>query len=306
MLFVFEENVGFATRRFLQLLGIKLHRDTVAERLGEHPDYPTLLSIKDVVSACGMDTFAVRLEENQLDDIQLPFLSQMRPDKSGNRHFTVLRPLAGNKMEYLDPDTQKWNLFPRSEFMARFSLVALFAEPDQEALASGRVDHSIGQRIGTWTKYVLPLILVIGSGCLGVFQANSFGFSFTLYYWLFGAGAVIGSLLLLYETDRHNPIVKQVCSGGSGSVNCDAVLGSRGSRLFGLSWSQVGFTYFVGGFVILTLNDGPSGSYLYLLALLSIVSLPYIVYSLYYQWRVVRQWCRLCLMVQDGTPAGGS
>jgi len=298
MLFVYEENVGFATRRFLQLLGIRLHRDTISERLREHPDYPTLLSIKDVVSSCGMETLAVRLEADHLDEIHVPFLSQMRADKHGNRHFTVLRPSIGDTMEYLDPNTQKWNLLSRTEFGERFSPIALFAEAAQDTLTPDRTTHNIGQHIRTWTKYVLPIILVIGFGCLSIFQATTSGFLFVLYYLLFGAGAVIGSLLMLFEIDRHNPIVKQVCSGGAGKANCDAVLGSRGSRLFGLSWSQVGFTYFVGGFVILTLNNGLVESYLYLLALLSIISLPYIVYSLYYQWRVVRQWCRLCLMVQ--------
>ncbi|UKJ07500.1 vitamin K epoxide reductase family protein [Solitalea lacus] len=35
-----------------------------------------------------------------------------------------------------------------------------------------------------------------------------------------------------------------------------------------------------------------------LLAWLNVLALPYIVYSLYYQGRVAKQWCRLCLGVQ--------
>lgn len=305
MLFVYEENVGFATRRFLQLLGIKLHRDTVAERLQEHPDYPTLLSIKDVVSACGMDTFAVRLESDHLNDIQVPFLSQLKADKHGNRHFTVLRPLAGSKLEYLEPNTQRWTPLSRSEFNERFSPIALFAEIAQDTLSHDTTDRNIGQHLKYWTRYILLSVFVGGFAYLGIFQAINAGFSIALYYFLFALGAVIGLLLLLFEVDRHNPIVKQVCSGGSGKVNCDAVLGSGGSRLFGLSWSQVGFTYFVGGFVILILNVGHDGPYLHLLALLSIAALPYIVFSIYYQGRIVRQWCRLCLMVQGGVAGAG-
>ena len=39
-------------------------------------------------------------------------------------------------------------------------------------------------------------------------------------------------------------------------------------------------------------------AYLPVLSLLSLAALPYVGYSLFYQWRVVKQWCRLCLATQ--------
>lgn len=295
----FEDNIEFATRRFLYLLGIKIDRYTLSDRIQEHPDYPAMLSITDTVSSFGMDTLAVRLEAEQLDQIQIPFLSQLLPDKAGNRHFTVLRPASDHQIDYLDPKTQKWTSFPRSEFMERFSPIALFAEPGQDSAIPAMEKVNKAHLMRQWMKYVLPAALIACFVYSITFQAGTEGFLSALYYLLFGGGTIVGALLLLFEIDRHNPVVQKVCSGGgSGKANCDAVLDSRGSRFLGLSWSQLGFTYFLGGLLLLTMSIIGTTHYRHLLALLSLAALPYIIYSIYYQWRVVRQWCRLCLMVQ--------
>lgn len=58
------------------------------------------------------------------------------------------------------------------------------------------------------------------------------------------------------------------------------------------------FFYFVGGFISLLVAGSQAINVLYVLAWLNVLTLPYTLFSVYYQWKVARQWCVLCLTVQ--------
>ncbi len=65
-----------------------------------------------------------------------------------------------------------------------------------------------------------------------------------------------------------------------------------------LSWSEIGFFYFAGGLLYTCLPEWLSGQKQILLGVFNLIALPYTLFSIYYQWRVARQWCILCLIVQ--------
>jgi thiol-disulfide isomerase/thioredoxin len=67
--------------------------------------------------------------------------------------------------------------------------------------------------------------------------------------------------------------------------------------LFGIiSWSEVGLIYYSSLLVIIaTLEHLKIAS---ILTLISFVTLPYVFYSIYYQWRIAKSWCPLCITVQ--------
>ncbi len=110
------------------------------------------------------------------------------------------------------------------------------------------------------------------------------------------AGAVITLLLLLQNINANNPLIQRFC-GSDKEANCNAVLSSDAAMITNeFSWSEAGFFYFTGNLLILCL-DGDL-NVIKLLALLNILCLPYTFYSIYYQWRIVKQWCVFCCIVQ--------
>ena len=112
------------------------------------------------------------------------------------------------------------------------------------------------------------------------------------------AGCTTVVLLLLYEIDKANPLLKQICSLGK-QTNCSAVLGSKQAKLFNaVSWSEIGFFYFAGGLISLLVAGTQASTILIILAWLNVFALPYTFLSVYYQWKVAKQWCVLCLAVQ--------
>jgi protein-disulfide isomerase len=79
----------------------------------------------------------------------------------------------------------------------------------------------------------------------------------------------------------------------------------KASRIFRwLSWSEVGFFYFAGGFITL-LFSGNINEAISIIAWLNIMALPYVIFSIYYQGAIAKEWCLFCLSVQVLLILGG-
>lgn len=111
------------------------------------------------------------------------------------------------------------------------------------------------------------------------------------------AGVILTVLLLTQSIDQNNSLILKLCSGND-KKNCSAILNSKAAVVFkGLSWSEVGFFYFAGTFLVLLFCRVPVGL-LKLLSISNVLALPYTLYSIYYQLKVAKQWCILCCAVQ--------
>nr|WP_301922669.1 thioredoxin domain-containing protein [Ferruginibacter sp.] len=77
------------------------------------------------------------------------------------------------------------------------------------------------------------------------------------------------------------------------------MLSGKQAKVFSwLSWSEVGFFYFTGSLLALLFAGSSITNTVGILAWISILALPYTLFSIYYQWQVAKQWCVLCLAVQ--------
>ncbi|HMJ48198.1 MAG TPA: vitamin K epoxide reductase family protein, partial [Ferruginibacter sp.] len=101
----------------------------------------------------------------------------------------------------------------------------------------------------------------------------------------------------VYEIDKSNPFVKSLCTAGT-QTNCDAVLNSKASGIAGIKWSEAGFFYFAASVLFLFSPALSFAEKIPWLAIGATASAPYIFFSIYYQYKVVKQWCPLCLAVQ--------
>lgn len=112
-------------------------------------------------------------------------------------------------------------------------------------------------------------------------------------------GTVVSGLLLWQSVDTDNPFLQSFCQVGNRN-NCNGILQSKAANLTPwLSWSEVGFFYFSGGFLSIVFAIlSHNLSIITGIGLVGILSLPYTIYSVYYQKFVARQWCKLCMAVQ--------
>jgi uncharacterized membrane protein len=116
-------------------------------------------------------------------------------------------------------------------------------------------------------------------------------------YFLKIIGGVFCLALLQKQFGVGDTSLNAFCKMG-GKTDCDAVIHSRASRVFGVvHLSELGVLYFVGGLLSLIISSISGLNITGLLVALSIGSLPFSFYSIYYQWQVVKKWCPLCVAV---------
>lgn len=111
---------------------------------------------------------------------------------------------------------------------------------------------------------------------------------------------IMASLPLMIRLfDKKNQFVKRLCATNNieSKANCSSILDSPNAFLFKvITWSEVGFIYFTSMFLFLLSFRRPESGII--VSSVSILVSPYIIYSIYYQWRIAKIWCRICLMVQ--------
>ena len=296
-----KSNIDHVALHYIREIGLEVTEQTLQKTIEEHPDYPSMLAISDVLERFGAETVAARLSRSQLRELDQPYISQIRFGGGGRQVFTVVRPAGDKQLSYLHPEKYRWIRATVEEFAELFLGVVLVAVSGERA---GEADYEKKRKASRRRSLVrvagLAIIPILVVGTM-VLSWSTHGIAATIfpavYLLLAGAGAILGFLLLLFEIDRYNPVLKQVCSG-SKRINCGSVLGSDASKIFGVSWSLIGFTYFAGTVIALMTAGLVNMPLLHLLSWLSLLALGYTIFSVYYQWRVVRQWCTLCLATQ--------
>jgi thiol-disulfide isomerase/thioredoxin len=307
MLNQFEPNIK-ATITFLKLLSVKVNAASVNETLQNHPDWPSMLCISDSLNKWNIPNAAGKIEKKQIDQLPVPFIAYMNDRQYP---WSIVTKTDTTTIEYYSKNFNKTIAESKEDFLKNWTGVYLIAEPNTQ---SGEKDYVLNKR-KSFIRDLVPASLFILAAGLSFFTlyktvnnnsgilANTTGIYFQ--YFILLAGVIVTSLLLWYEIDKNNPLLKKVCTGIA-KGNCNAILTGKKSKVFNwLSWSEVGFFYFTGGLLLLLFFGNNINSAISLLGLLNLFAMPYIVFSVYYQWRVAKQWCVLCLGVQALLLIGG-
>ncbi|WP_051350387.1 vitamin K epoxide reductase family protein [Dyadobacter alkalitolerans] len=284
----------------VKLLGVKLSETTLVSGIEEHPSFPSLLSISDVLNRYGIDNIGIRFENEKISQIPLPFITQIRGQTGEGRFFTIVSKSGNGNVKFFDPESHKWSLIDEDKFLERCSNVALIAQANELAGEKEYEKIQKKEKIGSAIRYIkilsLPIIIVASAFSSLLYDGLVAMLPF-LYLIITLAGVLAATLLQWYELDQHNPILQQICHSGK-KVNCGAVLQSKYSKIFGVSWSTIGLSYFTGLVLMLLFWGIGSKSSLVIAAYINILVAPYIVFSILYQWKIAKQWCVMCLSVQ--------
>jgi uncharacterized membrane protein len=282
------------------LLKVKVSSTTLIKEIEEHPNYPSLLSISDVIGNYGIENIGVRFDISKMSNLPVPFVTQLEGLKSSTLFFTVVKEVKEKNITFYDPERHGWDEISIEEFNARCSRIALLVEAQETA---GEIDYRTKRSkekkrdLSNYAKiFAFPMIVAICSS-ISVIKFGAIAVYPVLYLLITLFGAGISALLVFYELDIHNPALQKICSAGR-KVNCGSVLRSKGAKVFGISWSSIGFTYFMGILLFFLFSGLINPVALFGASWISSVAVSYVLFSIYYQWRITRQWCVLCLSVQ--------
>ncbi|TAE36373.1 MAG: peptidase C39 bacteriocin processing [Runella slithyformis] len=297
-----EKNAVAALSQVLNLNKVQVTHLSLKKALWQHPDFPGLIALSDVLTDFKVPNLATRISPEQLTTIPLPAVAYLTVNGG---IFAPVRSV-GQMVEWFDTN-RGWQKEAWNDFVTKWDGVMLLVAPDQQ---SGEADYAVQKRKQLIENLRVPfvigsLVLLVGALFYGLLQKVDFATS-GLYYSLLltkTIGTIISGLLVWHGIDSQNSFLQSVCKLND-TTNCNNILSSPAAKLFDwLSWSEVGLFYFGGGLIYLlssplTPDGGTQETFLSPLRGLGALALPYTFWSVWYQWRVARQWCVLCLGIQ--------
>lgn len=213
------------------------------------------------------------------------------------KDFVLVTKIGETDVSFTHKKSKQQNV-DKEEFLNFYQGVVWLSEPNERSGETNFTENKLTENKKKVTKNsiilsgIILLVLLIGAN---IPSENIFAFSTISFLKI--VGLTITILLIIYEIDKNNAFVKNVCSLTS-KTDCDAVLGSKASKILGVSWGEIGFFYFSATFIGLLLPSISFSTKVTFLALSNYLAVPYVFFSIYYQWRIVKQWCPLCISVQ--------
>jgi uncharacterized membrane protein len=294
MAHTFNTSLKHVASKYVRLMDVSVTAASVGKSIEENPHYPSLLSLTETFSRFRIRNKAFEVRPEDLEQLVPPFIAYIKTPDSG-KDFVLVTEITTDKVSYVH---RKVQAISKEKFLLRYQNVVWVAFPDEQ---SGEIDFdkrrarekvNLNKKIA-WAAGLAFLVLValladLNSGnavaflCIGVLK-------------FIGSAAAV--LLVTYESNKENAFVKNICSAGR-QLNCDAVLNGKASKVFGISWSEIGGFYFISTTLWLLVPGVGFGEKVMWIVLLNAVAVPYTLFSIYYQWVVVKQWCPLCLTVQ--------
>ncbi|MBK5209912.1 MAG: thioredoxin domain-containing protein [Flavobacteriaceae bacterium] len=277
----------FLLNQFSIKNNIQLDKEEVKIQLLSHPYYPSINSITDLFNHFNIDNLALKVDNNLEAYSQIPdtFLAQIKEDK-GSQLVVVSKKMDGVELIYDEHKSKKISV---NKFFELWTGILVVIEKQEKK------DSDNLNKAGKIKKLVYFSTFVMLSSFFILANPSLFQI---IYFALTCVGVYISYLIVIHELGLHSKILDKFCSGGNKNTNCDAVLSSKGATILGLfKLSDVGFVYFTALVLvslIITLSNLQTTSVIFMMSTLAI---PFTFYSIYYQWKVVKNWCPLCLSI---------
>jgi protein-disulfide isomerase len=256
---------------------IPVSKTYIKKQLLSHPDYPSLLSITDILTELRIENTAVQIEKDQLHEVNTPFLAHL----NGNGgEFVIIK--NRNNLDQQFPG-----------FYDRWGGVIIAVE---KPLNWSHKENS--DWIKKDSKTTRTLLLTLSTLALFIFFSGIITFDWTKtgLMLIAAAGIFVSWMIVSKDLGIENKIAEQVCGK---DADCNSVIHLSEKKLpFGIGWSDGGIIYFpfllMG--LLVTSSIGAGASIYQLLVLFATASMLLTIVSIYYQWKVIKKWCGLCLV----------
>lgn len=284
---LYEESNTLST--IFKLLKVKYTHKYTNRYFNEHPNKYDMFGLSRMLSHFGVNNKGIRItdKENNIYALPPPFIAHV-----GNG-FVVVEAIKNEKVVY------HWNekklSVPLVEFNNIWSGATLIVETDENSVEPYYKENRKRELVTEILQYLLlgAILILAFIGFVQNRIYNDIGLSLLLVLNIIGI--YVGYLLILKQMNIQSSHVDKICSLFSQS-DCNNVLDSPAAKFMGIfSWSELGLSYFLSNTFILLFAI----QFLPYLVLLNICALPYSLWSVWYQRFKVKQWCPLCLIVQN-------
>ena len=271
---------------FLDMLEVK-HTASFTDRyFNEHPHKYNLFGLSKMLSDYHIANGALRIpdKEQNISEIKTPFIAQFGGD------FVAVSKVEPERVFFVWKGLK--HVTSITNFNKGWTGIVLLAETSDKSIEPDYRAHRKTDTLNLLKKAALiaSLGLIAILAYIHRLYYTNVGISLLLLVNL--VGMYIGWLLLLKQQRIQSQYADKICSLFK-QKDCNNVLESKAAKLFGLiSLSEIGFGYFTANVLLLLLYP----TSLTAIALFNILTLPFTLWSIWYQWKKAKQWCVLCLI----------
>lgn len=280
-----ENAIIFQVQQLLSHTKISFDKEELAFQIQSHPSYPSLHAITGVLDHFNIDNLALDVPNSEAIFHQLPkaFLGQMSTDK-GDEFALILN--KGTQVIVVQ-DSKDKKTYSIPDFLEQFTGIIVAVEKDSQQTETL-------SKASVYRKGLFALLGVVLVGLIFLIQPGILPLG---YFLLSIVGLFTSVAIVKQHFGIHSSLGNAFCSDTDTTKNCNAVLTTKGSKLFGIfKLSDLSFVYFAGVILSIIASSFQTNGLYYLYGL-SLLATPIIIYSIYYQYAFAKAWCPLCLVI---------
>ena len=235
-----------------------------------------ILPLSNTLDTLEVENLVLELPKESFDKLPNYFIAQVSQD---GKHNLVLVNKENNDKVTIDYGDNKNTSLTKNQFIEHWTGLAIIIEESKNT--KKKVLEAGHYNILAVTIGVLFMLMYL------FFVSNN---SLVLIYSILSAVGLGFSLFILKEKYISNDLPSKFCTINKKS-NCNAVLFSKYAKLFNVfDLSDISIIYF--SFLTLSILYGTFNA---MHLVFGVVSIPIILYSLYFQYFKIKKWCPLCL-----------
>lgn len=279
-----KSNLTYLVQKLLSKNKIPFDKEELSFQIQSHPSYPSLHAITGVLDHFNIENIAADVPATSEVLQQLPnyFIAQVSNDSGSD--LALVEKKKEKYIIYLS-DNQKETV-SEGKFIIKFTGIIVAVEKSEEEEKNNlKIKSSIGKNISIaiLSLFAIAFIYLKGASLYTI-----------TYLTLSVIGFTASVAIIKQELGLKTTIGDAFCSGANDKKDCDAVLTSKGAEIIkGYKLSDFSLLYF-SGLLLLTFTQivNPVISFTF-----SLIAIPITLYSIYYQYVVVKKWCMLCLTI---------
>ncbi|KAA0127286.1 hypothetical protein FY557_14045 [Chryseobacterium sp. SN22] len=252
-----------------------------------HPDYPSLLAFSDALSFFNIPNMAFDLPFDEIDHLSDSFVALLKSDNKSQQ--SNLYHITKHHNDYVYKDGNKSLKLEKDQLKPLWQNVVLLAERPEEYVEKGK------SKVFS-TGLISLLIIIFILGAVWFFTQS---FILTIAGLLISIGLFLSIEALKVELGLESKISEGFCNIIV-NADCGQVINSTKSKwLQKIKISDISIWFFTSqllGLLIFSVSDF-SSKFLDYLFILLIISIPMTFYSIYFQYKIEKKWCPICLSI---------
>ena len=264
---------------YLELQNIKLDNKEFDFQIETHPNFPSLLAFHDALNFFNVPNVAVRIPDKDLSQLPVHFVAQVN-GPAGSELALVEK--KENELEVTFAENKKFMLSTQ-DFKIAWTGIVLVAESDE---------HTMKRQYRKDTGYIIFSLI-------SVFTLLLVSVPAAIFSALIFTGIFFAKEALSQELSIDTNFSSKFCNISAQS-DCTSVIQSDDFKLFGtIGLSDFSILYFAGQLIAFSafLLRGSEADFFLFSLVVAVIIVPITLASIYYQWRVAKKWCVVCLAI---------